>query len=359
MFGSSIGVAKMLPAPVQKIMAGMAPPQPNYIFVPTGEARKIIQAPDPPENKIVNTKVCVIDTGIGFPDVFMLPPSKGRMWMTSTIEQPNFLDGLGHGHWCITAAFGASHQARYGLCMGVADPVGGKLGSVKCLSTLGFGTTWSVIQAMEKAVKWGAKVISLSLGGELQGSVDFDPQCSIIERLKDQVIFVVAAGNSGPDEWTINSPGASPSALTVGSYSPVYGGVSIFSSRGASAPWYKANPEQYIRDFAAHGYDMVKPDVIAPGGGPVEDGQKVDLIYSAVRGWTDGMNDSIPGDGFDGMRGTSMATPLVAGLVALAVEKNLVRTASDVKRKMSLHGLKPKLLDRGYGLIRWSDLTAS
>lgn len=256
--------------------------------------------------------------------------------------------------WCITCAFGDTAKTRFGECRGVADPEKGTLMSVKCLSNVGFGTAFSVIEAMERAYKWGAKVISMSLGGPLQGTVDDDPECRIVARLKDDCIFVVAGGNDGPAEWTIGSPGASPHALTVGSYSTVYNGLSLFSSRGPSGEWYKEHPDLWTQDEAKYGRALTKPDVIAPGGGPVEPDQVMDVIYSGCMGWTDGMNDLTPGDGFEGMRGTSMATPHVAGLIALAYDRGLVKTAGDVKRLMARHGTKDKF--RGYGLITWPKL---
>ena len=322
---------------------------PNVIFVPTGETRKVLELPE--DNKMTNTKVCVLDTGVAFPHP-LFHPTKGRLYLDATIEQPNWGDLLGHGTWCTTCAFGDSANTRFGLCRGVADPENGTLGSIKCLSTAGFGTTFGIIQAMEKAWKWGAKVVSMSLGGVQQGPVDQDPQCQIIARLADEVIFVVAAGNEGPDSWTIGSPGVSPYALTVGAWSPVYQDLALFSSRGPSGEWYRDHPDDWDRDYRKYGASLVKPDVLAPGGGPVSEGQKTDLIYSGVVGWTDGMYDFSPLDGFEGMRGTSMATPHVAGLVALAYEHGLVKTTAQVIGKMMATG-RVKDEKRGYGLITW------
>ena len=322
---------------------------PNVIIVPTGETRKFLELPQ--DNKMTNTKVCVLDTGVAFPHP-LFHPSKGMLHLDATIEQPNWGDLLGHGTWCTTCAFGDSANTRFGLCQGVADPENGTLGHIKCLSSLGFGTSFGIIQAMEKAWKWGAKVVSMSLGGELQGGVDEDPQCQIIKQLADEVIFVVAAGNDGPAPWTIGSPGASPYALTVGAMSPVYGDLAIFSSRGPSGVWYRDNPADWARDYRKYGTALVKPDVLAPGGGPVLKGQKTDIIYSGVVGWTDGMYDFTPLDGYEGMRGTSMATPHVAGLVALAYERGLVKTTAQVIGKMIAAG-RAKDEQRGYGLITW------
>ena len=325
---------------------------PDVIIVPTGETRKYLELPE--DNKMTKTKVCVLDTGVAFPHP-LFHPTKGQPYLDATIEQPNWFDGLGHGTWCTTCAFGDSASTRFGLCRGVADPENGTMGHVKVLSSVGFGTSFSVIQGMEKALKWGAKVVSMSLGGPLQGGVDEDPQCQIIKQTSDRVIWVVAAGNDGPNPWTIGSPGASPYAVTVGAWSPVHKGLAIFSSRGPSGEWYKEHRTDWERDYRKYGADLVKPDILAPGGGPVEKGQKTDIIYSGVVGWTDGMYDLTPLDGYEGMRGTSMATPHAAGLISLAVERGLVSTGAQVKAKMArTHKLKNEL--EGYGFITWPKL---
>ncbi|MFH1484898.1 MAG: S8 family serine peptidase [Chloroflexota bacterium] len=292
------------------------------------------------------------NTGIGFPHP-LLHPSKGLIRMESTTGEPP-LDGLGHGTHCLTTAFGDSFNTRFGECRGVADPENGTLMSVKCLSNIGFGSQFSVIAAMERAVNWGAKIISMSLGGPLEGGVDDDPQCRIIDRLKDEVIFVVAAGNDGPQEWTIGSPGASPHCVTVGAYSTYYKGLANFSSRGPSGEWYRDRPSIWTKDQSKYGADLTQPDLVAPGGGPVESGDTMDVIYSGVVGWTDGMNDLTPGDLFDAMRGTSMATPAAAGLIALAYDRGLVKTAADVKKKMARGESKDRF--KGYGLLTWGRL---
>lgn len=354
-FGPNLltGVATLGPRLLQQFLRIKTPggsiQNPDVIIVPTGETRKFLELPQ--DNKMSQTRVCVLDTGVAWPHP-LFHPSKGMLYLDSTIEQPAWMDGLGHGTWVTTCAFGDSANTRFGLCQGVADPENGTLGVIKCLSTAGFGTSFSVLQAMEKAWKWGARVVNMSLGGPLQGGVDFDPECQIIERLAQEVIFVVAAGNEGPDPWTIGSPGASPYALTVGAWSPVYQDLAIFSSRGPSGEWYRDHPEDYRRDYGKYGAALVKPDVLAPGGGPAQKGQKTDIIYSGVVGWTDGMYDFTPLDLFEGMRGTSMSSPAVAGLVALAYERGLVKTAAQVKGKMIAAG-RSKDDQRGYGLITW------
>jgi subtilisin family serine protease len=107
------------------------------------------------------------------------------------------------------------------------------------------------------------------------------------------VVHVWATGNEGPGSGTVRSPGDRATtpydSFSVGStnYYPPYT-ISGFSSRGPAGP--TCGPEE----------NRIKPEVVAPGGN----------IYS-----------SIPG-GYTSMGGTSMATPHVAGVVALMRSAN-------------------------------------
>ena len=319
----------------------------NSIIVFTTEnQRNYIRAPN--ENK-VKTKGAVADTGCTIPH-FLLHPNS-RVHLISVIPfEPLPFDGLGHGQWCSTCAFGddAIHP-RWGRCEGVADPE--EFMHVKCLSNMGFGMTSWVLEAIYRAWEWGAKVLSMSLGGPLQGSVFDDPECRLISVLKDEMIVAVAAGNEGPEAYTVGSPGMCPDAVTVGAWSMTDNKVSYFSSRG-SAEFYKEHPEVWDKDYSQRGEDMIKPDVCAPGGGRYNKEDKDEQILSGVTGWYDPYGDVLPGWGI--MKGTSMATPACAGLLTLACDNGLIKTAADVKRKMSKFAGKNS--EVGYGLVTWDKL---
>jgi subtilisin family serine protease len=87
-----------------------------------------------------------------------------------------------------------------------------------------------------------------------------------------------AAGNSGPGAGSVRSPGAYPESFAVGA-TDMFDEVASFSSRGPSPC-----------DGAT------KPDISAPGAG---------------------VRSSMPGDSYGTLSGTSMATPHVAGAVAV------------------------------------------
>jgi len=324
------------------LLAG--PARPGIEMWPTGTTRGIIGAP---EINRVEVKCAVLDTG---PPIPLHPLLLRIIEVHSTTGEPP-VDGQGHGTHVLTTAFAGHLDTRFGRCKSVADAR--RLLAVKCLTDAGFGTTSTVLKAMEYAYYWGAKVVNMSLGGPLQGGVEWDLECRVIQETGDEVAWCCAAGNEGPDMWTIGSPAAAPKALAVGSYSPRYKGVAVFSSRGPNASWYATHRDAWERDLARYGEDLIKPDVLCPGGGPAERGQEpVDVVYAGVQGWSDGMSDMTV-DGFEGMRGTSVAAPHCAGLVAILYDEGKVRTAADVKSAMRGAWEKPKDIAWGYGLMRY------
>ena len=108
------------------------------------------------------------------------------------------------------------------------------------------------------------------------------------------VVHVWATGNEGPGASTVRSPGDRATTIydsfSVGStnYNPPFS-ISYSSSRGPSGS--ACGPAE----------NLIKPEVVAPGNN----------IYS-----------SIPGGGYSSYSGTSMATPHVAGVVALMRSAN-------------------------------------
>lgn len=247
-------------------------------------------------------------------------------------------DGNGHGTWCATCIAGIFDRDDYLSLRAQKDVyVEGmaphtKLVAIKALGyVIGTGSTSQIIAAIDKAInEYGADVISMSLGGEhVPNKPTDDPYYSVFEQVVAAgAIPVVAAGNSGPDPRTINSPGALPQVLTVGAYNPINGEVADFSSRGPT-PW-----------------GDIKPDTIAPGVN----------IDSGTAGVLDTSYDKMP-SGFSPMSGTSMATPHVAGLVALMKEAmrkltGYELTVHEVKRMLSQLGHE-KTNDDGWGMITW------
>ena len=82
-----------------------------------------------------------------------------------------------------------------------------------------------IAAALEKAVADGMDVVNLSLGGGVQGPHDFLAE-ALDATVDAGVVAAVAAGNSGPGDSTVESPGSAAGALTAGaSTNPHFVGI--------------------------------------------------------------------------------------------------------------------------------------
>jgi subtilisin family serine protease len=249
---------------------------------------------------------------------------------------------ISHNSWCASCVAGRQFvddvlsraSGKVVICEGMAPDA--TVIPIKVLDfVVGMGSTSAIIKGVEIALKEGAGVLNLSLGGpeDAQKETD-DPQFKAFEKAKEyNVISCVAAGNDGPKPGTVGSPGALSNVLTVGAYDPITGEVAEYSSRGP-VPW-----------------GSIKPDCIAPGGGAPQNG-----IDSAIDGTLDMAGDNIK-NRFSPIQGTSMATPHVSGLVALMREAHAkllgkILTLEEVLRMLESLG-HSKSNDDGYGLISW------
>lgn len=204
-------------------------------------------------------------------------------------------DGHGHGTH-VASTVGGSGAASDGAKKGVAPEADLLIGKV--LSDWGDGATSGIVAGMEWAVAQGADIVSMSLGST--GPVDgcTDPMAMAAQSLSESSdsLFVIAAGNNGPANNTVSSPGCAAAALTVGAVDRD-DTTAIFSSRGPIA-----------------GTHVLKPEISAPGVG----------ISAAAAG----------GRGiyaYQSMSGTSMATPHVAGAAAIVKQRHPEWTGEQIK----------------------------
>lgn len=328
--------------------------RPGYEILPTEMSRRVMVDV---ETTLLgrNVRAAILDTGAPYP---FHPQVMGKI--VHAIPNPYIpedpFDHMGHGSWCSLEVAGLPFNTRFGRVSGVAW--GAELWHIKVLSTAGFGSNSSVIWGMQKALEVGAKVVSMSLGGPAQGGVDDDPNCKAAKILHDHgILVVVAAGNDGPSDWTVDSPGFCPWVLTVASVSLTDDlQVAWFSSRGPSAKWYKTHQSQWQEDLAKYGELLLKPDVAAPGGGRHKEGTRPEeVLYQGSHGWFDGFYDFTK-DMFEAMMGTSMATPTMAGTVALIAEAEPTITIDEVKRRLAATAEGEKSIETGWGIGKLSRL---
>ncbi len=169
------------------------------------------------------------------------------------------------------------------------------LGAYKVLGDSGSGSSAMILKGIEDAMKDGFDVLNLSLGSDLAIDPATDPEVKALNAAVDAgFIVAVAAGNAGPDENTINSPGVAENVMTVGSSS---------SDRAVTADGIKPIDPNQISGFSSRGPNLgssLKPDLVAVG----------DNFLTAFSKH----KSEIP---YDLTEGTSFATPTVAGAAAV------------------------------------------
>jgi len=304
----------------------------NVRIYPTSVTAKILK--DMKTKDGAGVTVAVLDTGspFGVPQFFAKSASLEQY--TVIPEPPD--DWQGHGSWCHNCVCGGYAPSPYGPMVGMAPAVQKSI-HVKCLNTFpGCGSSEGILKSIEIAVKRGAQVISMSLGGPAQGnSIDEDPEAKVVNELaKKGVLFAIACGNSGPNIFTSGSPGCAIKAITVGSVSIMDNFKPTWWSSRLQSDWYGEHQDVFDRDLARYGDELIKPDCTATGGGRALKGAKPDeVIWSGAKGWFEGFYDGIK-DATCGMHGTSQATPHVAGLLACLLSDEIITDVDDVKKHL-------------------------
>ncbi|MDQ7821650.1 MAG: S8 family peptidase [Candidatus Eremiobacteraeota bacterium] len=250
--------------------------------------------------------VCVIDSGI-FPHEDFGDRIVGWKDMSSKSGKEAY-DPFGHGTH-VSGIVAGSGKASEGKIKGVAPDaslVGVRITSV---SEAIKGLQW----AIENREKYGIKVINMSLGDYALKSYKDDPWAQAAEKAVEAgMVVVVAAGNEGPGASTISTPGTDPMVITVGSIDDK---KTIQTKDDTIADSSSRGPTSQDK--------LTKPDVLAPG---------VAILSTLSPGSTLDMPE-IPhvGDKYISFNGTSMATPIVAGLCALMLQANPSLTHEQIK----------------------------
>jgi serine protease AprX len=239
-------------------------------------------------------------------------------------------DLYGHGTH-VAGIVGGNGYLSGGNYSGVAPNV--NLVDLRALDVNGAGTDSTVIAAIQEAITlkstYNIRVINLSLGRGIFVSYTQDPLCQAVESAwKAGIVVVVAAGNYGRISvngsngfGTITAPGNDPYVITVGA---TKSGGSSAQSAETLASYSSKGPTTYDH--------VVKPDLVAPGNDIVSlaaPGATLEAAYPAelVTG-TDGNNHYFK------LSGTSMATPVVTGAVALLLQENSALTPDQVKARL-------------------------
>jgi subtilisin len=246
----------------------------------------------------VDVDVAVIDTGVDFqhPDLNVV----GGVNCTTSIFFATCKTGGDDDHYHGTHVAGTIGAIDNGIgVMGVAP--GARIWAVKVLNKNGSGYSSWIIAGIDWVAANSAtiEVANMSLGGSGFSQAEYD---AIQGAVNKGVAFAVAAGNSDADARNY-SPGGFNNVLSVSA-------LADFDSvpGGLGTPTCRSDQEDTLADFSNWGpeVDIAAPGVCILSTYPIEQGE-----YGTISG-------------------TSMASPHVAGALALLASLNNPNNASDV-----------------------------
>ncbi|WP_087972035.1 S8 family peptidase [Oceanobacillus rekensis] len=226
-------------------------------------------------------------------------------------------DDNGHGTHCAGDAAGNGSLSG-GQYQGPAPNA--NLVGVKVLDKMGSGSLSTVIEGIDWCIQnrseYNINILSLSLGSDAAEPAEDDPVVNAVEMAWDNgMVVCVAAGNSGPAEQTIASPGISPKVITVGAADDINtvdrsdDSVADFSSRGPTID------------------GLTKPDLLTPGVAIIS--------LRAPNSFIDKTNKAARVDeNYMSLSGTSMATPICAGVAAQLLQSSSNLTPDQVKEHL-------------------------
>jgi serine protease AprX len=260
--------------------------------------------------------VAVLDSGVAA-DPDLVQPANRILASVNFADERLTSDPGGHGTHVAGIVAGNGGRSG-GAFVGVAPEA--NIVDVRVLGRTGSGRVSSVVRGFEWVLAhrtaYNIRVINLSFGAPARTSYRTDPMSAAVEiAWRRGLVVVVAAGNAGPARNTVASPGIDPYAITVGAtddhgtISPRDDTLATFSSWGTAD-------------------SNVKPDLVAPGRRIVSlrvPGSALDLLFP------DRVVTTPSGATYMRLSGTSMATPVVSGAVALLLQRRPNLSPDQVK----------------------------
>lgn len=188
-----------------------------------------------------------------------------------------------------------------------------------------------IIWVLDHQREYDIRILNISIGmGENTEKERMNHLLALVdEAWQSGLIVVCAAGNMGPDAMTISPLGARREVITVGCHEGGYFGdrkhlCENYSGRGPSP------------------YALKKPDIVAPGTDIVSCNARVRKAGRFYR------------DGYIAKSGTSMATPVVSGGLALFLQKYPFYSNEQAKQKLlyTAKDLNDPWNKQGWGMIQ-------
>jgi serine protease AprX len=296
-----------------------------------------------------NIGVAIVDTGIVPHSDFIEGGNRIIAFKDVIHGRAQMYDDNGHGTH-VAGIIGGNGYASGGKYMGIAPRC--NLIGVKALNYKGNGNVQDVLNGFEWIIankeKYNIRVVNISVGSTTDENASEQSNLVMgVDELWDRgLVVVVAAGNNGPGPKTISMPGISRKVITVGASDDnisveVFGTKSIdYSGRGPTCACIK------------------KPDVVAPGSNivsccpPKSDSR-------SNRGFLFSKPRMDPYGGLYTVKsGTSMATPIVSGAIALLLSAYPDMTNREVKIRIKNSSTDLGLTheQQGWGLLNVENL---
>jgi len=272
--------------------------------------------------------VAVIDSGLWEHEALVKDTSGAKRLvarydaLTDTAGR-EVVDESGHGTHMTSIIANSDRTIRNGIptgtYKGAAPDVA--LVAVKVLDEQGLAHVLEIVRAVQWVVdnreKYDIRVLNLSFSQRPRWPYWEDPVNQAVMRAWVEGIAVVAAaGNDGPAAETIGSPGNLPYVITVGA---------------VTDSWTPdTRDDDYIPDFSARGptpTGHIKPDVVALGG------HMTGLIHPDSAIAREQPEDMLKTGEFVST-GSSQASALVSGMLALLIQLEPDLTPDDLKCKL-------------------------
>ncbi len=255
-------------------------------------------------------------------------------------EVDTTFDESGHGTHLISALANSAKSFRKG------SPTGGYRGvapdslviPIKAFNESGQGSMLDIVRGIQWVIdnreRFDIRVLNLSFAARPRWPYFLDPiNQAVMQAWADGIVVIAAAGNEGPGEMTIGSPGNIPYIITVGAVTDSW------------TPWDRS--DDYIPDFSSRGPTPeahIKPDIVAPGG-------HITGLIRPDSGLTREHPEYLLGKDAFVLTGSSQAAAIVSGLTALLLQLEPALSPDDVKCKL-LTGADPAI--NGDGLLAYS-----
>ncbi len=161
-------------------------------------------------------KIGVIDTGVDYSHRDLKGNYRGGRDVVDGDTDPMETKGL-FGQNTLHGTHVAGIIAANGQMKGVAP--GASIYAYRALGPGGSGTSEQIIAAIERAIADKVDIINLSLGTNVNGP-DLPLSLALNKAVEHGITAVTSSGNSGPNIWTVGTPGTASKAISVGASTP-------------------------------------------------------------------------------------------------------------------------------------------